>query len=55
MCIGLGITQSNIFIVQIFKKFKSSLQQKEYNNADKYLIQCHIISSTFKALSSWKC
>ena len=40
--------------MKIFEKFKSELKNKNFSEADKYLATCHIISSTFKALSSWK-
>lgn len=30
------------------------MQAKEYENADKLLNECHIISSTLKAVTGWK-
>lgn len=54
MCTGIGTILSNIYVINIFKRFKASLQAKDFSKADKLLISCHIISSTFKALSSWK-
>ena len=38
----------------IFFKFLDEIAKKNYEKADKHLINCHIISSTFKAVSS-KC
>ena len=54
MCTGLGTVLSNVYAVKIFNNFLSSLEKKDFNKANNYLVQCHIISSTFKALSSWK-
>lgn len=55
LCTGIGIVLSNSFISRIFKNYLTALEKKDFNKADKLLISCHIVSSTFKALSSWKC
>lgn len=36
----------------IFNQLLKEIADKNYNKADKLLVTCHIISSTFKALSS---
>ncbi len=54
LCTGIGTVLSNSYISRIFKNYLSALEKKDFNKADKLLISCHIISSTFKALSSWK-
>jgi hypothetical protein len=54
MCSAIGQLLSNLYVTKIFDSFLASLKVKDYSKADKLLISCHIISSTFKALSSWK-
>lgn len=54
MCSGIGFVISNSYIARIFNDYLAALQNKDYAKADKLLISCHIFSSTFKALSSWK-
>lgn len=54
MCTGIGTTLANVYVGGIFNRFLAALEKKDYNQADKLLVSCHIISSTFKALSSWK-
>jgi hypothetical protein len=54
LCTGIGTILSNSYISRIFKNYLAALEKKDFNKADKLLISCHIVSSTFKALSSWK-
>lgn len=52
LCIGLGITLANKHPHAIFNQLLKEIADKNYAKADKLLVSCHIISSTFKALSS---
>ena len=54
MCIGLGYIFANINVSKIFNAYLKALEDKDFDKADILLISCHIVSSTFKALSSWK-
>ena len=52
LCVGYGIVIANRNTHNIFNELLKQIANKNYAKADKHLINCHIISSTFKALSS---
>jgi acyl-CoA oxidase len=52
LCVGLGFTLANKHPHIIFNQLLKEIEAKNYSKADKLLVTCHIISSTFKALSS---
>ncbi len=45
---------ANMFSQKLFTIFSTELKNKNFEKADKVLVKCHIISATFKALTSWK-
>lgn len=52
LTLGYGIIIANKNTHNIFNSFLKEISNKNFSAADKHLINCHIISSTFKALSS---
>lgn len=54
LCVGQGILLSNLNVQNMYNTLQAEIKAKNYKVADKILVQCHIISSTFKALTSWK-
>lgn len=52
LCVGFGLTIANKHPHALFDQLLEEIANKNYAKADKLLVSCHIISSTFKALSS---
>jgi hypothetical protein len=50
--VGLGLTIANKHPHAMFDQLLKEIAAKNYAKADKLLVSCHIISATFKALSS---
>lgn len=55
MCVGLGLVIANKHPHALFDDLLRQIAGKDYVKADKLLVSCHIVSSTFKALSSRFC
>lgn len=55
ICVGLGLVIANKHPHGLFDDLLNQIAAKNYAKADKLLVSCHIISSTFKALSSRLC
>lgn len=55
LCVGLGLTIANKHPHALFDDLLKQIAAKDYVKADKLLVSCHIVSSTFKALSSRLC
>ena len=55
MCVGLGLVIANKHPHALFDDLLKQIAAKDYVKADKLLVSCHIVSSTFKALSSRLC
>ena len=45
---------ANTFTQKIYNQYIFDLNAENFDKADKLLVNCHILSATFKALSSWK-
>jgi len=43
---------ANLHVKNIFTQLMENIKQSNFEKADLLLVNCHIISSTFKALSS---
>lgn len=54
LSVGNGIIVANRFSQQLFQAFSTEINAKNFEKADKILVKSHIVSATFKALSSWK-
>ena len=54
LCLAIGIVTANEYTKGIFHKFMKEIGNGNFKAADKHLARCHILSSTFKAVSSWK-
>lgn len=52
--LGIGMVMANTFTHKIYNQYITELDAKNFDKADKLLANCHILSATFKALSSWK-
>lgn len=50
----MGTIMANIFTHKIYLRYISELNSSNFEQADKLLVNCHILSATFKAMSSWK-
>ena len=50
----MGTVLANSFTHKIYTQYIKELNDKNFEQADKLLVNCHILSATFKALSSWK-
>lgn len=54
LCGGCGILLANKNTHKEFIKFAAHLRNKEFEQADQLLNECHVISSTFKAVTCKK-
>lgn len=54
LCLGFGIVISNKQTYLLFREFSRYLAEKDFEKADSLMMECHIVSSTSKAVTSWK-